>query len=67
MKPLRELVPAKNVKTPDLFTVKDFLRFHAAAGKGMVVEQTTCDSLLAQHICGVVFCRLHPCYGHRDK
>ena len=30
---------------PDLATVKDFLRFKAAAGKGMIVEQTTCDSL----------------------
>jgi hypothetical protein len=25
--------------------VKDFLRFKAAAGKGMIVEQTTYDSL----------------------
>ena len=42
---VRELVLAKNVEAPDLVTVKDFLRFHAAAGKGMIVEQTTCDSL----------------------
>jgi hypothetical protein len=33
------------VEAPDLATVKDFLRFKAAAGKGMIVEQTTCDSL----------------------
>ena len=42
---VRELVIAKNAKTPDLATVKDFLRFKAAAGKGRIVEQTTCDSL----------------------
>jgi hypothetical protein len=42
---VRELVLAKNVEAPDLVTVKDFLRFKAAAGKGMIVEQTTCDSL----------------------
>jgi hypothetical protein len=42
---VRELVLAKNVEAPDLATVKDFLRFKAAAGKGMIVEQTTCDSL----------------------
>jgi hypothetical protein len=42
---VRELVLARNVKTPSLFTVNYFLRFHAAAGKGMVVEQTICDSL----------------------
>ena len=33
------------MEAPDLATVKDFLRFKRAAGKGMVVEQTTCDSL----------------------
>jgi hypothetical protein len=42
---VRELVLAKNVEAPDLVTVKDFFRFHAAAGKGTIVEQTTCDSL----------------------
>jgi hypothetical protein len=42
---VRELVLAKNVEAPDLATVKDFLRFKAAAGKGMIVEQTTYDSL----------------------
>ena len=35
---VRELVLVKNVEIPDLFTVKDFLHFHAAAGKGMIVE-----------------------------
>ena len=25
--------------------MKDFLRFHVVAGKGMIMEQTTCDSL----------------------
>jgi hypothetical protein len=33
------------VEVPDLATVKDFLRFKAAAGKGMIAEQTTYDSL----------------------
>jgi hypothetical protein len=33
------------VEAPGLATVKDFLRFKAAAGKGMIAEQTTCDSL----------------------
>ena len=42
---VRELVLAKSVEAPDLATVKDFLRFKAAAGKGMITEQTTCDSL----------------------
>jgi hypothetical protein len=42
---VRELVLAKNVEAPDLATVKDFLRFHAAAGKSTIVEQMTCDSL----------------------
>ena len=42
---VRELVLAKNAEALDLATVKDFLRFKAAAGKCMIVEQTTCDSL----------------------
>jgi hypothetical protein len=42
---VRELVLAKNGEAPDLAIVKDFLRFKAAAGKGMIAEQTTCDSL----------------------
>jgi hypothetical protein len=33
------------VKAPDLITVKDFLRFKAAVGKGMIIKQTTYDSL----------------------
>jgi hypothetical protein len=40
-----ELILAKNADTPDLATVKDFLRFKAAAGKGIIMEQTTYDSL----------------------
>jgi hypothetical protein len=42
---VRELVLAKNVEAPDLITVKDFLRFKIAAGKNMIIEQTTYDSL----------------------
>src|SRR4051812_31412576 len=42
---VQELVLAQNVEAPDLGTLKDFLRCKAAAGKGMMVEQTTCDSL----------------------
>jgi hypothetical protein len=40
---VRKLVLAKSIKVPDLATAKDFLRFHAATG--MIVKQTTCDSL----------------------
>jgi hypothetical protein len=46
---VRELVLTKNVEAPDLTTVKDFLRFKAAAGKGMIAEQTT-YGFLNQHI-----------------
>jgi hypothetical protein len=35
---IRELVLAKNVKASDLATVKDFLRFKAAADKGIIIE-----------------------------
>ena len=56
---VRELVL---VETPDLATVKDFLRFKAAAGKGIIAEQTTCDSL--NTFAEWFFRRLHPCYGH---
>ena len=59
---VRELVLAKNVEAPDLATVKDFLRFKAAAGKGIIAEQTTCDSL--NTFAEWFFRRLHPCYGH---
>jgi hypothetical protein len=39
------VVLAKKAEAPDLVTVNDFLRFHAAAGKGVTVERRTCDSL----------------------
>jgi hypothetical protein len=42
---VRERVLAKNVEATDLTTVKDFLRFCAAKGKGKTAEQTTPDSL----------------------
>ena len=42
---VRERLLRENVEAPDLATVKDFLRFQAATGQGMIVEQTTCDSL----------------------
>jgi hypothetical protein len=45
MKPLYESWFSPKTEAPDLATVKDFLRFKAAAGKGMIVEQTTYDSL----------------------
>jgi hypothetical protein len=35
----------KKVEAPDIATVKDFLRFYAAKGKGKIVKQITCDSL----------------------
>jgi hypothetical protein len=44
---VRELVLGKNVEAPDLATMKDFLRFKAATGQGMIMEQTTCNSLNA--------------------
>jgi hypothetical protein len=42
---IRERVLRKNVEAPDLATVKDFLRFHAAASKGKIKEKITTDSL----------------------
>ena len=42
---IRERVLRENVETLDLTTVKDFLRFQAATGQGMIVKQITCDSL----------------------
>ena len=33
------------MEAPDLATVKDFLRFHAAASKGKITEKITTDSL----------------------
>jgi len=44
---VREPVLPKNVETPDLTTVKDFLRFQAATGQGINIEQTTYESLNA--------------------
>src|SRR5437660_10029720 len=38
---IRERVLRKNVATPDLITVKDFVRFHAAASKGKIKEKIT--------------------------
>jgi hypothetical protein len=42
---VRKLVLAKNVEAPDLATVKDFLRFQAAASKGLIADKITDDSL----------------------
>ena len=42
---IRERVLSENVEAPDLATVKDFLRFQAATGQGMIVKRITCDSL----------------------
>jgi hypothetical protein len=36
---VRELVLAKRVEAPDLATVKGFLRFKAAASKGLIAGQ----------------------------
>ena len=35
----------QHVEAPDLATVKDFLRFHAATSKGKIKEKITCNSL----------------------
>jgi hypothetical protein len=40
---VRDRVLKKHVDTPDLATVKDFLRFHAAMSKGKIREEITCD------------------------
>src|SRR5256714_15309996 len=42
---VRERVLRKNVEAPDLATVKDFLRFHAATSKGKIREKISCDPL----------------------
>jgi hypothetical protein len=42
---IRERVLKKNVEAPDLTTVKDFLRFHAAVSKGKIKEKITPNSL----------------------
>jgi len=41
----RERVLRKNVEAPDLATLKDFFRFIASVGTGMILEQMTADSL----------------------
>jgi hypothetical protein len=41
----RERVLRKNVEAPDLATLKDFFRFIASAGTGMIREEMTADSL----------------------
>lgn len=35
---VRELVLAKNIEAPDFATIKDFLRFQAAAVPGMTMQ-----------------------------
>ena len=42
---VRDRVLKKHVDAPDLATVKDFLRFHAATSKGKIREEISCDSL----------------------
>jgi hypothetical protein len=42
---VRDRVLTKHVDAPDLATVKDFLRFHAATSKGKIREEISCDSL----------------------
>jgi hypothetical protein len=37
--------PRRNVEDPDLATLKDFFRFHAATSKGNIVERTISNSL----------------------
>jgi hypothetical protein len=40
-----ERILRKNVKGPNLATVKDFLRFHAATSEGKIKDEITSDSL----------------------
>ena len=42
---VRERVLRVNVEAPDLITVKDFLRWHAATSRGKIVTAVTSDSL----------------------
>jgi hypothetical protein len=42
---VRDRILKKHAEAPDLATVKDFLRFHAATSKGKIRENITCDSL----------------------
>jgi hypothetical protein len=44
---VRERCPGKGVDAPDVPTVKDFIRFSAAASRGKVVELPTVDSVNA--------------------
>jgi hypothetical protein len=62
---VRDRILKQHVEAPDLATVKDFLRFHAATSKGRSKRKN--NLRLAQHICGVVLCRLQPCYRYSDK
>jgi hypothetical protein len=42
---VRDRILQQHVEAPDLATVKDFLRFHAATSKGKIRENITCDLL----------------------
>jgi hypothetical protein len=42
---VRDRVLRKHLKAPDLATMKNIDRFHAATSKGMIEERITCDSL----------------------
>ena len=42
---VQDQVLKKHVDAPDLATVKDFLRFHAATSKGKIREKISYDSL----------------------
>jgi hypothetical protein len=42
---VREQCLGKGVEAPDLATVKDFLRFRAASGRGLIDKKITADSL----------------------
>jgi hypothetical protein len=42
---VRDRVLRKHVEAPDLVTVKDFLRFHTATGKGKIRKIITSNSL----------------------
>jgi hypothetical protein len=60
----RERVLRKNVEAPDLATLKDFFRFIASVGTGMILEEITADSL---NTYGEWFRRLQSCYRHADR
>ena len=42
---VRERILGAKVEAPDLATVKDFLRWHAATSRGKIVAAVTSDSL----------------------